>query len=228
MLGTDAARSKASGKARGSGGPRAPAAIAIALGAFVLAGLLAGAAVGAGKEPEVLAFEHLQRQMFRDEAPRVYAPISFALFLSLPELPIRTMPDLVAIDEMERQAVSLTGYVVRVLPVPTRLAGHRPTEYNFQVHLRPASVGRCLIEDSPRDIVTVVTPAFQPPRTTWELDQLRLLCERQDKVRISGWLLYDYLSRQGVGRWRASAWAIHPVTRIEIWNAPDRSWENLS
>ncbi len=226
MLGTDGARSKARGRARRSGGLRAPAAIAI--GACVLAALLAGAAAGAGKEPQVLAFEHLQRQILRDEAPRVYAPISFALFLSLPELPISSMPDLVAIDEMERQAVSLTGYVVRVLPVPTKLAGHRPTEYNFQVHLRPASVGRCLIEDSPRDIVTVVTPAFQPPRTTWELDQLRLLCERHDKVRVSGWLLYDYVSRQGVGRWRASAWAIHPVTRIEIWNALDRSWANLS
>jgi hypothetical protein len=138
------------------------------------------------------------------------------------------MADLVAVDEMERQAVSLAGYVVRVLPVPTRLAGHRTTEYNFQLHLQPSSAGRCLIEDSPRDIVTVVSPAFQPPRTGWELDQLRLLCERQDKVRISGWLLYDHLARQGVGRWRASAWAIHPVTRIEVWNPREQIWENLS
>jgi len=129
---------------------------------------------------------------------------------------------------MERQAVSINGYIARVLPVPTKLAGHRTTDYNFQLHLRPASTGRCLIEDSPRDVVTVVSPAFQPPRTGWELDQLRLLCERQDRVRISGWLLYDHLSRQGVGRWRASAWAIHPVTRIEIWNAREQTWENLS
>ncbi len=197
-------------------------------GASFLAAFLIGAAVGGAREPDVPAFEHLQRQMRRDEAPKVYAPISFALFLSLPELPLRTMADLVAIDEMERQAVSLKGYVVRVLPVPTKLAGHRRTDYSFQLHLRPASAGRCLIEDSPRDIVTVVSPPFQAPRTGWELDRLRLLCERQDKVRISGWLLYDYLSRQGVGRWRASAWAIHPVTRIEVWNSTDQAWEILS
>jgi hypothetical protein len=84
------------------------------------------------------------------------------------------------------------------------------------------------VEDNPRDIIAAVSPAFQPPRTGWELERLRLLCERQDRVRVSGWLLYDYLSRPGVGRWRASAWAIHPVTRIEVWDPMDRSWLNLS
>jgi hypothetical protein len=193
-----------------------------------VAGLLAGAAAGGIRDVQALAAERLQEQMQRQEPPLAYAAISFALFLSLPELPIRSMPDLVAVDEMERQAVSLTGYVSRILPVPTRLAGHGSREYNFHLHLRPASEGRCLIEDSPRDIVAAVTPAFQPPRTGWELDQLRLLCERQDRVRISGWLLYDYPSRRGVGRWRASAWAIHPVTRIEVWNPAESAWENLS
>ena len=193
-----------------------------------LAAFLVAANLGGAREPGVPAFEHLQRQMRRDEVPQKYASISFAFFLNLPSIPIRTMADLVAVDEMERQAVSINGYIARVLPVPTKLAGHRTTDYNFQLHLRPASTGRCLIEDSPRDVVTVVSPAFQPPRTGWELDQLRLLCERQDRVRISGWLLYDHLSRQGVGRWRASAWAIHPVTRIEIWNAREQTWENLS
>ncbi len=225
MLRTDGARSNGRGGVGRSGGPAVLAAIAV--GACVLAMLLAGATGGGGRDAQTLAFERLQQQMRREEVPPVYAPISFALFLSLPELPIRTMPDLVAIDEMERQAVSLTGYVARVLPVPTKLAGTRATEYDFQVHLRPTSVGRCLIEDSPRDLIAVVTPAFQPPRGGWELDQLRLLCERQDKVRISGWLLYDYLSRPGVGRWRASAWSIHPVTRIELWNPREHAWDNL-
>jgi hypothetical protein len=226
MLGTDGAWSNGRGEARRSGGPAVLAAIAVA--SCVLATLLAGATGGRERDAQTLAFEHLQRQMRREEVPPVYAPISFALFLSLPELPIRTMPDLVAVDEMERQAVSLTGYVARILPVPTKLAATRSTEYNFQVHLRPTSVGRCLIEDSPRDVIAVVTPAFQPPRGGWELEQLRVLCERQDKVRISGWLLYDYLSRSGVGRWRASAWSIHPVTRIEIWNPREQAWDNLS
>ena len=195
--------------------------------AGLVAGLLVGPSAGGSSEPDVPAFEHLQRQMRRHEVPPTYAPISFTLFLHLPEIPIRTMADLVAVDEVERQAVSLTGYIVRVLPVPTKLAGHRPTNYDFQLHLRPASGGRCLIEDNPRDVITVVSPPFQPPRTGWDLDRLRLLCERQDKVRLSGWLLYDYPSRPGVGRWRANAWAIHPVTRIEIWNSADRAWENL-
>lgn len=214
---------------RARGGPgRLTRRWGLALGAGALAAFLVWANNGGAGEPGVPALEHLQRQVRREEVPQKYASISFAFFLNLPAIPIHTMADLVAVDEMERQAVSLTGYIARVLPVPTKLAGHRATEYNFQLHLRPAPTGRCLIEDSPWDIVTVVSPAFQPPRTGWDLDQLRLLCERQDKVRISGWLLYDHVSRQGVGRWRANAWAIHPVTRIEVWNSRDQAWEILS
>ncbi len=215
-------------RGRAQGGPGRLILLCGLVAGGALAAFLIGATLGGAGESGVPAFEHLQRQMRRDEVPQKYASISFAFFLNLPAIPIRTMADLVAVDEMERQAVSLTGYIARVLPVPIKLAGHRATDYNFQLHLRPASTGRCLIEDSPRDIVTVVSPAFQPPRTGWELDQLRLLCERQDRVRISGWLLYDHLSRQGVGRWRATAWAIHPVTRIEVWNAREQTWENLS
>lgn len=212
----------------GSRGSRSAWSMAGAALMGLLGGLLPWVAAGGAGQADVPVAEHLRRQMRREEIPPSYATISFAFFLNLPAIPIRTMADLVAVDEMERQAVTLTGYVVRVLPVPTRLAGHRTTEYNFQLHLRPGSPGRCVIEDSPRDIITVVSPPFQPPRTGWELDQLRLLCERQDRVRISGWLLYDYFGRQGVGRWRASAWAIHPVTRIEVWNLRDQVWENLS
>ena len=221
-------RAPSGARGMAQGGPGRLTLLCGLVAGVALAASLIGASLGGAREPGVPAFEHLQRQMRRDEVPQKYASISFAFFLNLPSIPIRTMADLVAVDEMERQAVSINGYIARVLPVPTKLAGHRTTDYNFQLHLRPASTGRCLIEDSPRDVVTVVSPAFQPPRTGWELDQLRLLCERQDRVRISGWLLYDHLSRQGVGRWRASAWAIHPVTRIEIWNAREQTWGNLS
>ncbi len=178
-------------------------------------------------EPHPHAFDHLQRQMRRDEVPETYAPVSLALFLSLPQIPLRSMADLVAVDEMERQVVQLTGHIVRVLPVPTRLAGHGPTDYYFQLHLRPLPERGCLYQDSPRDLIATVTPYFQPPRTGWDLEQLRILCERQDRVRIGGWLLYDYLAVPGVGRWRATAWAIHPITRIEVWNPSDKVWDNL-
>jgi hypothetical protein len=75
--------------------------------------------------------------------------------------------------------------------------------------------------------VTKVTPLSRPPKTGWSLEALRDLCERQVRVRVSGWLLHDFQHLDGVGRWRASAWEIHPATTIEGW-APDRHvWRPL-
>ena len=68
-------------------------------------------------------------------------------------------------------------------------------------------------------IVTEVTPPFQPPKTGWSYEALDGLCQRQARVRISGWLLHDYPHLKDVGAWRASAWEIHPVTKIEVWNS---------
>jgi hypothetical protein len=131
------------------------------------------------------------------------------------------------VEEVERTAVALTGYIVRVIPVPIHLAGRRATDWEFYLHLRVGPARRCEYQDDPRNLVTVVTPAFQPPHTGWDLEALYDLCREQTRVRLSGWLLYDYLSRARAGRSRASAWSIHPVTQIEVWSPRDRSWTPL-
>jgi hypothetical protein len=131
------------------------------------------------------------------------------------------------VEEVEHNAVSLTGYIVRVIPVPIHLAGLRATDWEFYLHLRLGPARRCEYQDDARNLVAVVTPYFQPPNTGWDLEALYDLCREQTRVRLSGWLLYDYLSRARVGRSRASAWSIHPVTRIEVWSPRDRSWTPL-
>ncbi len=75
--------------------------------------------------------------------------------------------------------------------------------------------------------MTEVTPAFRSPRTGWTMEVLRGLCEHQARVRISGWLLYDYPHVRDVGNWRASAWEIHPVTLIEVWEPERQAWHRL-
>ncbi len=75
--------------------------------------------------------------------------------------------------------------------------------------------------------MTEVTPAFQSPTTGWTMEVLRSLCERQVRVRISGWLLYDYPHARDIGNWRASAWEIHPVTLIEVWEPERQAWHLL-
>ncbi len=173
------------------------------------------------------ASEHLTAQKRRTEIPPAYAPIEYPYFTRLPTPEIRTAADLAAVEEVEQYAVALAGYIVRVIPVPTQLGGRRATEREFHLHLRVGPPQHCEYQDDPRNLVTVVTPPFQPPHTGWDFDVLRVLCEKRTRVRMSGWLLYDYLTRAQVGRSRVSPWSIHPVTQIEVWNAGDQSWDRL-
>ena len=171
--------------------------------------------------------DHLAAQKRRIEIPPAYAPVEYGWVAKLPAPEIQTASDLAAVEEVERHAIALAGYIVRVIPVPIRLAGSRTTEWEFHVHLRLGPPQRCEYRDDPRNLIAVVTPPFQPPHTGWDLEALYDLCREQARVRLSGWLLYDYLSRAQVGRSRASAWSIHPATQIEVWNAQDRSWNLL-
>jgi hypothetical protein len=171
--------------------------------------------------------DHLAAQKRRTEIPPAYAPVEYGWLTQLPTPEIRTGSDLDAVEEVERHPVALAGYIVRVIPVPTRLAGWRAAEWEFQLHLRVGPPRRCEYQDDPRNLVAVVTPPFQPPHTGWDLDVLHDLCQEQTRVRVSGWLLYEYLSRGQVGRSRVSAWSIHPITRIEVWSERDRSWNPL-
>jgi hypothetical protein len=168
--------------------------------------------------------EHLAVQQGRTEIPAAYASIDYGFFAQLPSPEIRTVSDLAAVNEVEGNAVALTGYIVRVIPVPNRLAGWRVTDWEFYLHLRIGPARRCEYQDDARNLVTALTPSFQPPHTGWDLEALYDLCREQTRVRVSGWLLYDYVSRARVGHSRASAWSIHPVTQIEVWSPRDRSW----
>ncbi len=112
--------------------------------------------------------------------------------------------------------MAVTGYVARLVPVPARLPGRGATPLEFYLHLRVAAPPTCEHYDDPRNVVAVVTPAFQPPRTGWDFDVLAELCRAHTRVRVSGWLLYDPFSRPQVGRSRVSPWSIHPVTHLRF------------
>lgn len=171
--------------------------------------------------------DHHAAQKRRVEIPPAYAPIEYGWVVRLPAPEIRTDSDLAAVAEVEQHAVALEGYIVRVIPVPAQPVARRATEWEYYLQLRLGPARRCEYQDDPRNLVAVVTSPFQPPHTKWDLDVLYELCREQARVRLSGWLLYDYLSRARVGRSRASAWGIHPVTQIEVWSTQDRSWNLL-
>jgi len=106
--------------------------------------------------------------------------------------------------------------------------GRPPDQGDLHVHLRAARQPQCGVGGlRNQQIVTEVTPHFQPPTTGWSYEALLDLCQRQARVRISGWLLHDYQHIRDIGAWRASAWEIHPVTSIEVWSPEREEWQRL-
>ena len=75
-------------------------------------------------------------------------------------------------------------------------------------------------------MIVEVTPRWRPAiarsGVDWETDTLRQRLLGRC-VRITGWLLFDRehrgesenTARPGASVWRATAWEIHPITRIE-------------
>jgi hypothetical protein len=187
--------------------------------------LLSGCALFFGAQGRYLIVEKN-----REAVPSHYESLTYAEFLGLPALHADyTEQDWAIVRREAQRAVSLEGYIAEVRQVhdgPTY--GEWPWEGDLHLHLRDRPQSQCF-PPGPRgnQIVTEVTPYFQPPRTGWSEATLRDLCNRQVRVRISGWLLHDYQHAEGSSRWRATLWEIHPVTRIEVWDLARRTWQVL-
>ena len=173
---------------------------------------------------------YLTEQKNRQDIPAHYQSMTFAEFRALPVVPERyTTSDWETVRTQTQRSVSLEGYIAEVLRAADGATYGRPPEQgDFHVHLREAKVPHCWpAGPQNQQIVTEITPHFQPPRTGWSYETLRDLCQRQFRVRISGWLLHDYPHLKDVGDWRASAWEIHPVMNIEVWNAGRDEWQQV-
>lgn len=173
---------------------------------------------------------YLIEQKNRVAIPSRYEPLTFAEFLTLPPLPAEyTASDWDLVRSHTQRSVRVEGYIAEVIPTMDGTTyGHLPAEGDFHLHLREMRQSGCF-PPGPRgeQLVAEVTPHFQPPKTRWSYDALLDLCQRQVRVRLSGWLLHDYQHVQDVGVWRASAWEIHPVTKIEVWDLERQSWQPL-
>jgi hypothetical protein len=209
---------------RNRGGSRALCCHGALLG---LALCVVSAALAADEPFGDLVADHVAALKRRTAIPPSYAPVTLAWVAQLPTPAIRAEADLDAVAAVEGHAVALAGYIARVVPVPARLPGRGATRWEFYLHLRAAAPPTCEYYDDPRNVVAVVTPAFQPPQTGWDFDELAELCRAHTRVRVSGWLLYDPFSRPQVGRSRVSPWGVHPVTELEVWHARDRAWSRL-
>jgi hypothetical protein len=204
---------------------RTLAALSLSLGAVTLLAALALLGQGPGVPP---AMRNLRAGKERTAEPAAYAAWTADSFVALPHggaLPV--------VRAIERRGVSLEGYVQR-----TMLAGDGDLHLEIvRDPMRPGDPGRSYVtgEITPRwrrpgrwtgeSLVAL----FRPNRggvTPWEGGPRR--------VRVSGWLLYDFQYDATPSTWaventgpRLTGWEIHPVTRLEVWNAARGAWDRV-
>ena len=200
---------------------RVCAALALLLGAGALTFYL----WWVGKTPfSSAADRHLRVMKERTAVPERYEAFTFADFESLPHA--RPLAEYAV---LERRAVSVVGYVQSMF---LSLDG----DFHLAV-IEQADSTRWI---DVAGITAELTPQFQRGSTRWTLEPLHARLRPfprsrpywpggPRRARISGWLLYDFQydapyvnTRPQLtppsGRPRMTAWEIHPVTRIELWD----------
>ena len=179
-----------------------------------------------GSAPEA---RHLRVMKQRTLAPVAYTPFTIDSFVALPH-----REPLTRYAALEGRGVSFVGWTQRTLA-----AG----DGDMHLELCPAEHG-----EYSRDTLYVtaeITPSWRHSAKEWSYEALLAVFRPNDggtsrwnsgprKVRVSGWLLYDYQYDRPNTSWtmqhgapRLTGWEIHPVTRIESWDDATQSWVEL-
>ena len=198
---------------------------AIVLGLVALLAFLQIVGKAPWSPPEM---RHLRAMKDRTVAPERVTPFSFADFQALPH----TL-SVAAYAPLERRGVSLEGYVQRLEPAPDG-------DVHFEVVATPRRPGG----PDTVYVTTEVTPQWGRDSDHWSFEGLVTALRPNRggatawdsgprRARMSGWLMYDFQDDPPFDRrprWRnriLTGWEIHPVTRIELWDAADSTWREL-
>jgi hypothetical protein len=129
-----------------------------------------------------------------------------------------------AVALYEGAAVRVDGFIV-----DTKLEG--PEATNCNASDSASSDYHLWLADKPtlgqgNSIVVEITPRVRANHPRWTHAAIEALALSRRKVRVSGWLLLDQLHPLDVGRYRATLWEVHPVTRVE-WQNTNGRWISL-
>lgn len=123
----------------------------------------------------------------------------------------------------ERRAAAIEGYVVGVAPGAVEAANcfsraERDTHIYVAARADAPESERVVVEVTPRSRL-----AAEGRGLDWSQEGLRRALVGR-RCRFEGWLLFDReheaeaenTAPNRAGNWRATAWELHPVTRVEV------------
>jgi hypothetical protein len=199
----------------------APAASGVATGAF------AGCPVqGSGGDPQLNELKN------RSASPPSANPITLAGMKRLPMPPAAT-PAMRAdwpastramITSHEGEGVVFTGYIVSVAREAadtSNCSSALPSNEDIELFLadRPG------VSDSKHIILAEITPRWRAVYTSWRAANLRKVSTAGNRVRITGWLIYDQESWRERDHATATPWEIEPITNIAVLR--NGNWANF-
>jgi hypothetical protein len=205
---------------------RLAAALALALGAGALILFLHLLGETPFASP---AARHLRAMKDRTSVPDSIAPTTIHEMMALPH-----GHPLAEYAAIERRGVSLEGYVQHLMRASDG-------DFHLEIAERPVTPGGWNTEY----ISAEITPRMRSGSSAWTYQRL---LERfhpllggatswtggTRRVRISGWLMYDWQydnpplpGSPEHDATRLTGWEIHPVTRIAVWNPDSARFEEL-
>jgi hypothetical protein len=116
------------------------------------------------------------------------------------------------VDDFQGAPVRVIGFLSHRINVENSGSGESTNchllgddEVDWHIYLTKSSA-----QPISQAIIVETTPRTRPQHK-WTTDLLR-----PSQVRISGWLMYDWVHKCAIGTQRATAWEVHPITRIEV------------
>lgn len=142
-------------------------------------------------------------------------------------------PEVRAVTAREAKAVTVEGYLVRAKEENTGSGEscncHEP-KVLFDYHLYLADQPGVGIADA---VVVEMTPRWRELYPTWGTAEngyegfATIQSHVDERVRVTGWMLFDEEHLNQVGKYRATVWEIHPITAFEYQDSKTGSWTNL-
>lgn len=130
------------------------------------------------------------------------------------------------ITDFQGAPVTVVGFLSHKINVENQGSGESTnchllgdTEVDWHMYLTKSPAQQ--ISDA---IIVETTPRTRPAHK-WRTGMLAPVVDASTRVRISGWLIFDFEHTGVIGTERATVWEVHPITKIEIEN--NGQWVDL-
>jgi hypothetical protein len=126
------------------------------------------------------------------------------------------------IDKFNGIPVSVEGYLFNAQqqgPESNNCHAIAPdTDYHIWLTAAPG-------QDRTGSVVVEVTPRVRAGHPAWTVAALRAIAHNNERVRISGWTMFDPEHPDQVTKTRGTIWEVHPVMKIEVMR--NGQWQDM-